>query len=589
MSRKRSNSSRNGPSPYPSTNSTVPPLTIHNYLDDEEPFSNYTVNAPHKMRRTASGRHPSAAALTIYENPGDFIKKSENALSPALPIHQRQRRNSRRISSSPGQTAIFGRFSPLSESPATPTSDGLTHATTYTSGNMSRQSSHVGSSIVGGFDMLKLSSQMSDVNSNPSTSLQNSPLDLKQSLAPPKDCNFSQFDDDFSFLIGHAGGMHGDTLHSQFSSVPDISTSFKSTIEAEPVVMKRSSSTETNGSSPSRVSRRSQEQLAQSSRPIAPKLDNATLMSRQASASSTTSSDHQMIRIPSADGSMKDVVAIAKAPYVRPTHDKIKCAQCDQHPEGFRGEHELRRHTDRAHSVLRKAFVCIDISPDQQFLASCKACRNNKKYNAYYNAAAHLRRAHFNPKPKGRKGSKGKGTVKPEEKRGGKGGGNHPTMEVLKTWMKEIEDRVSPDMPPYEDEDDEEELAMHGMSDDAVDNQFLQSPYDTLFSQHNFVPTTLAISVPTADRNPNPYTPSTFAIPAPTQQSSFNTPAYFTRAQHAVTHDDLDVLTFSQNVNSDDSRNVVPNDFDDDFNMSSLFEDSQFYDGSDGASFPGPF
>lgn len=416
--------------------------------------------------------------------------------------------------------------------------------------------------------MLKLNSHMSDVNSNLSTSMQDSPLDLCR-LATTKDCSPSQFEAQFSYLVGHAGGMYGDALHSQSSSVPEISSSLQSAIDAEAAVMKRSSSTETNGSSQSRVTRRSQEQLAQSSRPIAPKLDNATLMSRQPSASSTASSDHQMVRIRSADGSMKDVVSIAKVPYVRPTHEKVKCTQCDEHPDGFRGEHELRRHTDRAHSVLRKAYVCIDISPDRKFLASCKACRNNKKYNAYYNAAAHLRRTHFNPKEKGRKG---KGSIKPEEKRGGKGGGNEPSMEILKAWMKEIDDRVPQNMPPYEDGDDEE--------DNTVENAYLQPIHGDPFSQHSFTPSTPSINIP--DANLNAYTPPMFAMSAPARQS-----LHLTRPQHAVAANDPDILDFSQNTISNDSQNSGPADFDDVFNMSPLFEHSQYYDGLDGPGFPG--
>lgn len=576
MSRKRSNSSRNGPSPYTSTDGIIPPPRINSYeLDDDEPFSNYTINKPHKMRRTGSGRHPlHVPDLTIYEDPKDFFGKSENALSPAVPIHQHPRRNSRRLSSSPGQAAIFSQYSPLSQSPATPTSDGLTHATTYTSGNMSRQSSHAGSSFVGGFDMLKLNSHISDVNSNLSTSLQESPLDLSQSLATTKDYSPSQFEAEFSFLVGHAGGMHGDTLHTQSSSVPEISSSLQSAIDAEAAVMKRSSSTETNGSSQSRVTRRSQEQLAQSSRPIAPKLGNATLMSREPSASSTASSDHQMVRIRSADGSMKDVVPIAKAPYVRPTHEKVKCTQCDEHPDGFRGEHELRRHTDRAHSVVRKAYVCIDISPDQKFLASCKACRNNKKYNAYYNAAAHLRRTHFNPKEKGRKG---KGSIKPEEKRGGKGGGHDPSMEKLKAWMKEIEDRVPQTMPPYEDGEDEE--------DNTVEYAYPQPIHGDPFGQHSFAPSTPSLNI--LDANANAYTPPMFAMSAPARQSPYSVPLHLARPQHAVAANDPDMVDFSQNTISSDLSSSVPPDFEDVFNMSPLFEDPQYYDGLDGSGFPG--
>ncbi|KAL6869016.1 hypothetical protein ACO1O0_000339 [Amphichorda felina] len=95
--------------------------------------------------------------------------------------------------------------------------------------------------------------------------------------------------------------------------------------------------------------------------------------------------------------------------------------------EGFRGEHELRRHTDAKHAALVKRWVCKE--PESQAptapqpvvpLSKCKACLTQKNYGAYYNAAAHLRRAHFNPH------------------RGGKASGDWPPMSVLKDWMQEV-------------------------------------------------------------------------------------------------------------------------------------------------------
>ncbi|KAB2109040.1 hypothetical protein AG0111_0g2533 [Alternaria gaisen] len=97
----------------------------------------------------------------------------------------------------------------------------------------------------------------------------------------------------------------------------------------------------------------------------------------------------------------------------------------------------------------RKGYICVDSSPDKKFLANCKHCRNKKVYGAYYNAAAHLRRAHFHPRNRGRTGK--------DEKRSGIGGGDHPPMEYLKLhWIKEVEveEKPTPQSPESESNDD---------------------------------------------------------------------------------------------------------------------------------------
>src|SRR5271156_5173628 len=99
------------------------------------------------------------------------------------------------------------------------------------------------------------------------------------------------------------------------------------------------------------------------------------------------------------------------------------CSLCNDHPEWFHGDYELRRHIDRYHSTSRKVGICKDNLANSEIqpavpLANCKACRNSKTYGANYNAAAHLRRLHFYPCNDGREGR-----TKTSESRCGMGGG----------------------------------------------------------------------------------------------------------------------------------------------------------------------
>lgn len=121
-----------------------------------------------------------------------------------------------------------------------------------------------------------------------------------------------------------------------------------------------------------------------------------------------------------------------KPAYQRPPLRRVFCRKCNEYPEGFRGEHELRRHTDAKHAALVKRWVCCEpeghspAAPQPTIpLTSCKACVMQKHYGAYYNAAAHLRRAHFNPH------------------RGGKASGDWPPMSLLKDWMREVRQPVA--------------------------------------------------------------------------------------------------------------------------------------------------
>ncbi|KAI5850478.1 hypothetical protein DFP73DRAFT_591348 [Morchella snyderi] len=137
-----------------------------------------------------------------------------------------------------------------------------------------------------------------------------------------------------------------------------------------------------------------------------------------------------------------------KSTYVRPPHPRVFCAKCTAHPEGFRGDHELRRHTDREHALTRKMYVICDISKGKTLLAKCKACQSGKRYGVDYNAAAHLRRQHFKPKVRGGKNGK-KAAAAAAASAGTLEQHSVPEMAELRKWMIEVNVEVPRDKTSY--------------------------------------------------------------------------------------------------------------------------------------------
>jgi len=462
-------SQRSGNVPFTSNGSTPPILHTERrdmlaWASQEAPFNSQALShQPHQMQRSMSQsqRKPDLeqvleAPLSDLDDPSDFIFRTLGtptvSVSPSVPTYTHPL-NTYQLTGN----AFNG--------PSTPTSDSLTMATTLTS-DMSRQGSIITISepVLESMQMLKCSSHTSysqnfnqdqtyyDQVSSHFTSSRRSSEEQNQLLAGAGGASHeSQFPPSFPFA---SSGLSGEKMEKSES-------------------IESASSLSSNASS--RSKQRLQAQIA-AARPLMPKGGSEdTPMSRDNSSQS-------MNRLDSKDGSSDKVAISSKTTYQRPKHDRVKCKLCDSHQEGFRGEHELRRHVDREHKSLVKKWVCEEPKDGLNHpkpvlpLSRCKAChQQKKKYGAYYNAAAHLRRAHFKPKKPTRTKSNAK--VEDGEKRGGKGGGDWPPMTELKYWMKEVEEQVT--------QLTEEEQAQQDAADASDDENLDMTFDDALFPQQS--------------------------------------------------------------------------------------------------------
>jgi hypothetical protein len=108
----------------------------------------------------------------------------------------------------------------------------------------------------------------------------------------------------------------------------------------------------------------------------------------------------------------------------------------------LRGPHELTRHWENVHAPIKTVWICVQppVSPSipqpKKRLEICKQCINHKQYNVYYNAAAHLKRAHFCPSKRGRRPRGEVGAAPPTQAEKG----SCPTIEEMKAqgWLMKI-------------------------------------------------------------------------------------------------------------------------------------------------------
>ena len=397
------------------------------------------ISAP-KYRRTNSGHRLSMPVLSEVEtaefSPQEYLEHASFRTSPS---------SSQELSTSYQDTVSQIRSThlwPSQEGPTlSPSSPHSGESSPLFSSTMSRQSSSITSSLSSGIDMIRIQSEgagtcPSQDSTQCSTSLPNMithnyqayptiSYDLQQTV-PSVDatatCTWSRMDPTKSAI--------GRELESPLQYKEDI-------IKKRPLTFEAPSAYESK-------------------------------------AAILTNPPNPLIAIRSFDGKEKCAIPRTVAP--RPPRQKLKCPHCSKHPEGFRGDHELRRHIDRAHAKKsRKVWVCVDASEGQTFLSKCKACTRGKTYGAYYNAAAHLRRVHFKPKEAGPK-------VKGIANRAGKGGGDWPPMEHLKSdWIREIDEHIDQTSASNTEDDTDES------TDEPIDS--LDLPMSTsgyMFDKQNF-------------------------------------------------------------------------------------------------------
>ncbi|KAK5728334.1 hypothetical protein LTR15_001469 [Elasticomyces elasticus] len=121
----------------------------------------------------------------------------------------------------------------------------------------------------------------------------------------------------------------------------------------------------------------------------------------------------------------------------------LYCTICQAQPFCCTEEHVLRQHYDDVHREKRKVWICVQpVASNAQAawtpaepLGDCKQCTEQKHYSVLYNAAAHLRRAHFGAR-------KSDGSAKGEQRESG----GAPPIEWLKEngWLAEITVLVNP-------------------------------------------------------------------------------------------------------------------------------------------------
>ena len=145
---------------------------------------------------------------------------------------------------------------------------------------------------------------------------------------------------------------------------------------------------------------------------------------------------------------------------------------------------EGSKHSGESDCVLRKRFVCVDISHDKDVLSSCEDCTKGKKYYSFYKAALHLRQDHIKNQAR-------------DFKHG------QLATEVLNQWIAEIEELVPEHLAPYDDFnylEDNAQIQKSGLESNSIPPNLETE----LQSEKMIVPTSASrINIDTREAPPN--------------------------------------------------------------------------------------
>lgn len=443
----------------------------------------YGTTAPTKWNGAGETFQRQADNVAVFENPADYISKLDNSSNNSHHIAAKRQRVESLHGTTQQQSPVsynsFDMYLPTSQdlSPSTSMSSNLSAPSLLTSSEvMSRQSSMTSASnLADAVDMLRFDSSFSacSVDSVPFPFDQDQDLDASflsvVTEKPSSSGSIAGFSYDDgngaanSQLLKDVGYGCGDFLYDFPPLAVDLGVAHGGEQVTDlsfdqPQHMVRSTSDQSTSSADNKATERRLKHIANGQRNIVPKsLPEGPVSQDRHKA------DAKARPLKPQEPGTKRKEQIARTHYVRPQHPKLYCTICNDYPDGFRGEHELRRHHDRAHANRRRVWICTDPdTPTEEGwrparpLNICKQCKQQKQYNVYYNAAAHLRRAHFCPRKRGRK-ARGE----ERESRAGKAGGDWPPIEWLKAngWLKEIEvgpeQQYSLDLPEDDDVNDE--------------------------------------------------------------------------------------------------------------------------------------